>query len=155
MSIQVEYARDPPSVRRILEFLPDWFGNPEAIDNYETAAGDAAFTSVLARRSTETAGVALVRRHFLQAAELHLIAVSPKMRGRGVGRALVDRIAADLADDGCVLLSVHTVGSSFNDAAYAQTRGFYQAMSFYPLEEHRGLDWRGPTLILVRDLRIE
>jgi ribosomal protein S18 acetylase RimI-like enzyme len=153
MPPKIRYARDPSATRRILESLPAWFGNPEAIDNYEIAAASEDFTSVLAIASDETIGVALVRRHFPEAAELHLIAVSPDTRGQGIGRALADRIATDLAEDGCVLLSVHTVGPSFDSQPYAQTRGFYHAMGFVPLEEHRGIDWAGPTLILVRDLR--
>jgi ribosomal protein S18 acetylase RimI-like enzyme len=152
MTFQIEYARDPSAVRRILEALPEWFGDPEAIDEYVADAANDDFVSMLARESGTTVGVALVRRHFPESAELHLIAISPDVRGQGAGRALIDGVAADLADDGCVLLSVHTVGPSFDSDSYAQTRSFYRATDFYPLEEHRNLDWSGPTLILVRRL---
>lgn len=98
-------------------------------------------------------GVALIRRHFPETAGLHLIAVAPSSRGQGVGRLLVERAAADLMATGCALLAVHTVGPSFDDEPYAQTRRFYRRLGFLPLEEHTGLDWSGPTLILVRPLR--
>jgi ribosomal protein S18 acetylase RimI-like enzyme len=75
---------------------PDWFGDPEAIDNYVTAVGDTDFVSALAADSGNIVGVALTRRHFPESAELHLIAVDPKTRGQGVGRALVERLAEDL-----------------------------------------------------------
>ena len=110
---EIVYQRDPGAVRRILETLPDWFGDPE---------------------------------------ELHLIAVDPASRGRGVGHALVDRIAADLVEDGCVMMSVRTVEPSFDSEPYAQTRSFYKSVGFVPLEEHNDLDWAGSTLILVRPL---
>ncbi len=81
-----------------------------------------------------------------------MIAAKSEARGAGIGRQLVEHVAADLASDGCRLLSVHTVGPSFEDASYAATRAFYRSVGFIPLEEHNGLDWDGPTLILVRAL---
>lgn len=152
MPIDLIYKRDPPSVRSILEALANWFGDPDAIDTYEHDAGSDAFQSLLAVDSGRTVGAALVRRHFPEAAEIHLIAVAPDLRGCGIGRALVERIAADLTDDGCHLLSVHTVGPSFDSEPYADTRQFYNRTGFYPMEEHDGLDWHGPSLILVRVL---
>lgn len=114
MPIDLVYARDPSSVRSILASLPDWFGDPDAIDAYQHDAESDAFRSLLAVDSGTTVGIALVRRHFAEAAELHLIAVAPAARGHGVGRALVEQIADDLAGDGCRLLSVYTVGPSFD-----------------------------------------
>jgi len=152
MASHIVYERDPHAVRRLLEALPDWFGDPEAIDNYVADAGDESFVSVLSRDANGVSGVALVRRHFPESAELHLIAVNPHARGNGIGRSLVERVALDLAADGCTMLSVHTVGPSFENEPYAQTRAFYRSVGFLPLEEHSGLDWAGPTLILVRYL---
>ncbi|MGI8590701.1 MAG: GNAT family N-acetyltransferase [Nakamurella sp.] len=80
------YRRDPSSVRSILESPPSWFGDPDAIDNYEHDAVSNALQSVLAVDFEKTVGVALVRRHLPEAAELHLIAVAPDVRGRGLGR---------------------------------------------------------------------
>lgn len=153
MAEQIIYERDPSSVRCILESLPNWFGDPKAIDNYVTAAGDSNYVSALAVESGVVVGAALARRHFTESAELHLIAVDPNRRGQGIGRALVERLAKDLGKDGCVMLSVHTVGPSFDNEPYSQTRAFYRAAGFHPLEEHHNLDWDGPTLILVRTLR--
>jgi ribosomal protein S18 acetylase RimI-like enzyme len=152
MPFDVVYHHDASGVRVILEPLPDWFGGPEAVTNYERAAGASTFRSLLAVDSGKTIGVALVDRHFPESAELHLIAVSPNARGHGIGNSLVDRIADDLKADGCRLLSVHTVGPSFESEPYAATRAFYRSAGFHPLEEHDGLDWSGPTLILMRML---
>ena len=152
MPTEIIAERDPNAVRRILEELPDWFGDPAAIDNYAAHSADEGFTSLLARDGDDTVGIALVERHFPQSAELHLIAISPAARGQGIGRALTERACADLASDSCLVLTVHTVGPSFNHDGYAQTRSFYLALGFIPLEEHSGLDWPGPTLILARPL---
>lgn len=152
MSIEVVQGRSAEDVRRILEALPDWLGDHAAIDHYVSAADDINYDSSLATDAGSVLGVALTRRHFPEAAELHLIAVHPDARGKGVGRYLVNAVASGLATDGCVLLSVHTVGPSFHNEPYAQTRAFYRHVGFTPLEEHDGLDWSGPTLILVRPL---
>ena len=152
MPPEILQKRDPVAVRRILESLTDWFGDPGAIDNYEMAAADIEFVSIVAVDSGNVIGVSLTRRHFRESAELHLIAVDPMARGRGIGRALIDHVAADLRNDGCMLLSVHTVGPSFENEPYAHTRAFYRATGFHPLEEHNNLDWAGPSLILVRKL---
>ena len=153
MPIEVTSRRSGPDVRRILEALPDWFGDPAAIDAYVAASESDGYDSILAVEGPTVVGVALLRRHFPESAELHLIAVAPDARGRGVGRLLVEHAADALATSGCALLSVHTVGPSFEHEPYAQTRGFYRRLGFLPLEEHPGLDWSGPTLIIVRPLR--
>jgi ribosomal protein S18 acetylase RimI-like enzyme len=150
--MRVEHRRDPGAVRRILESLPDWFGDPDAISTYVEDVTDEHLTSLTALEGDTVVGIALVNRHFPESAELHLIAVAPEARGRGIGRRLVTRITSDLAADGCRLLSVHTVGPSSDDKPYAGTREFYRALGFTPLEEHVGLDWPGPSLILVRTL---
>jgi GNAT superfamily N-acetyltransferase len=152
MDIELVEHRSAEDVRRILEALPEWFGDADAIDNYVAAAADDDYGSVLAVAPDGVIGAALTLRHFREGAELHLIAVHPDARGTGVGRLLVERVASQLAVDGCTLLSVHTVGPSFENEPYAHTRAFYRSVGFVPLEEHDGLDWPGPTLILVRPL---
>ncbi|MDQ2848728.1 MAG: GNAT family N-acetyltransferase [Actinomycetota bacterium] len=145
MPAHLEYRQDPSAVRSILKSLPNWFGDPDAIDSYEHDAGSEAFQSLLAVDSGRTVGVALVLRHFREAAELHLIAVAPDVRGRGVGRALVERVAADLTSDGCRLLSVHTVRPSFDSEPYADTRQFYKTMGSTHWKSITA--WTGPALL--------
>lgn len=150
MAIEVKQARDPSAVDRILRSLPDWFGIEDAIVGY---VGDAAeLPSYLAVVDGEVVGIALVRRHFPQSAELHLIAVAPTHHNHGVGRTLVRAIEGDLTSSGGQLLAVHTVGPSYENAAYARTRGFYQRLGFVPLQEFDRIDWDGPTLVLVKSL---
>ena len=100
----------------------------------------------------EVAGIALVDRHFSESAELALIAVQANRRGAGIGATLINAVQDALIQDGCRLLQVHTVGSSFEDDAYAQTRAFYHRSGFLPLQEFNRIDWDGPTLVLVKPL---
>lgn len=131
-----------------------------AINEYGKASSDEEYLSFCAERDSvpgnqagtnrDIVGIALVRRHFPESAELHLIAVSPEARGQGAGRGLVEHICRTLSETGCLMLTVHTVGPSFLHEPYAQTRAFYRSLGFIPLEEHENLDWAGPTLILAR-----
>lgn len=150
MTLHVERRADPVAVRRILEALPDWFGIPEAIDEYVRQA--SLLESFLALDEGAVCGVALVKRHFPESAELALIAVDPGLRGSGIGRRLVQSVEDDLAAQGCRLLEVHTVGPSYEHDGYAETRAFYEALGFLPMHEFTGLDWDGPTLVLVKPL---
>ena len=133
MTIDITEHRDGNAVRRILEALPEWFGIPEAIDSYAADAVDDSYGSLMAVADGEPVGVLLTRRHFPESAEIYLMAVHPDVRGTGIGRRLVERVVDDLSADGCNLLSVHTVGPSFENAPYAQTRTFYTRMGFLPL----------------------
>ncbi|MDR2984691.1 MAG: GNAT family N-acetyltransferase [Nocardiopsaceae bacterium] len=104
------------------------------------------------RADRQPVGVLLAERHFPQAAEIHLMAVERELRRRGVGRAMVEALERDLIADGVRLLQVKTLGPSYPDAGYEQTRQFYEGMGFEPLEEIIGL-WPGnPCLILVKVL---
>jgi N-acetylglutamate synthase-like GNAT family acetyltransferase len=150
--ISVEQRNDPAAVERILRSLPAWFGIESALNDYVTSA--ATSTSFVAVRAGEVVGVALSERHFAESAELTLLAVHADHRGTGAGHRLVAAVQADLAADGCRFLEVHTVGPSCPDAGYAETRAFYRAVGFSPMHEFDGIDWPGPTLILIKSLKL-
>ena len=149
----------PETVDRLLRLLPDWFGIESANAGYVAKAhelptylawparGPAAGT-----QEPQPVGVLLAARHFPESAEVYLMAVAPAMHRRGIGRALVEALEADLIADGVELLQVKTLGPSLPDASYDQTRRFYLHMGFRPLEEIRGL-WPGnPCLFMVKAL---
>ncbi len=150
MHLTITRGNDPEATRRILGALPDWFGIPSANEHYVSAA--ASKDSYLAQFGGTTVGVALVDRHFAQTAEIHLIAVAPEHHGSGAGSALLAAIEHDLREDGAQLLAVKTVGPSYADDGYAATRAFYTARGFLPVEEIEGLDWDGPTVIMIKPL---
>lgn len=146
---------DPGTVARLLALLPTWFGIPASNEQY--VRDSRVLPTYLARPaaspSANPAGVLLARRHFTEAAEIHLLAVQPDLHRRGVGRALVQALEADLVADGCAVLQVKTLGPSHPDAGYALTRLFYAAVGFWPLEERNDV-WgpQNPCLIMVKPL---
>ena len=148
--VLIEERRDPIVVEAILRSLPQWFGIDSAIETY--VADAARLDSFLAVSGGRAIGVALVRRRFVESAELALMAVDAGHRGRGIGRRLVEHVVEVLRRDSVALLQVRTVGESFVDDGYAQTRAFYRALGFLPLQEIDGLEWDGPTLVMVLPL---
>lgn len=151
-AITIERRNDPEGTSRILRALPDWFGIEEATLGYVDAAKTKP-SWVAVDGQGRTMGVALVERHFPTAAELYLIAVDPAVRHEGIGRRLVDALERDLTSEGVEFLQVKTVGPSFEDRGYAETRAFYKALGFVPVEEFAKLDWDGPTLLSIKSLR--
>jgi len=144
--------QDPATVERLLRSLPQWFGIESAIESY---VGDAATMPTYLAHADDAVGavgVVLVARHYPTAAEIHLMAVAPEYHRRGVGRAVLAAVEADLAADGVRFLQVKTLGPSRPDADYDRTRAFYTAVGFTPLEELADL-WPGnPCLIMVKSL---
>lgn len=134
----------------LLEQLPAWFGIPEANAEYVNAA--RTLNGLVARVGDEPVGVLLQRRHFPEAAEIHLMAVSPDHHRQGVGRALVNHLMEELRREGCEVLQVKTLGPSHPDPGYEATRKFYRALGFHPLEELKGLWGSNPCLLMVRTL---
>ena len=148
--LEIQRRPDPIAVDQVLRSLPAWFGIEDAIVSYvESVSQRDSFLAVV---DGKVIGVALVNRHFPESAELTLIAVHAGHRGTGAGKALVHAVSTTLAAEKCRLLQVHTVGPSFEDHAYAQTRAFYRQAGFLPLQEFDRIDWDGPSLVLVKPL---
>jgi GNAT superfamily N-acetyltransferase len=156
-------GQDPDTVVRLLALLPSWFGieasnaayveSARELATYLAWPTDSSDDRTAESTGTGPVGVLLARRHFPEAAEIHLMAVDPARHRQGAGRALVGALIADLLADGCRLLQVKTQGPSRPDAGYALTRQFYRALGFLPVEETTD-PWgpENPCLILVRVL---
>jgi|SRR5262245_33765527 len=70
--------------RRILDALPQWFGIPEAVDQY--VAGVEALPMYVARSDGEDVGFVSLKAHTPAAAEVYVTGVLPSPHRRG-GRA--------------------------------------------------------------------
>ena len=139
------------TTERFLAQLPSWFGIPEANAAYVQAARELA--GLLTLVDGEPVGMLLHQRHFPEAAEIHLMAVSPNWHRRGIGTAMVNRLVSDLRRTECQLLQVKTLGPSRPHPGYAATREFYRAAGFLPLEELTELWGNDPCLLMVMSLR--
>ena len=146
----------------ILRALPEWFGIEEALAQFVEdieirptflAVDEGANESAGSGAGERVVGFLTVSRHNPHSAEVHVMGVRRERRGEGIGAALLRAVEAWLAADEVEFLQVKTLGPSRPNESYAQTRAFYVAMGFRPLEELRTL-WNeaNPCLIMVKRL---
>jgi GNAT superfamily N-acetyltransferase len=137
----------------VLATLPEWFGLAES--NAGCEADAEALPTWVARADGADAGLLILKTHFAATLEIHLLAVRRDRRGGGIGRALVEAAAAEARRDGRVMLTVKTRGPSIPYEPYEQTRAFYEACGFVPLEEFVEI-WgpENPCLFMARPLLV-
>lgn len=75
--------------RRILEALPDWFGIPEAREEYIAESAGKAF--FCAYDGDSPAGFLYLKETGRDTVELYVMGVLPQLHRRGVGRELLNR----------------------------------------------------------------
>ena len=133
--------------REILTALPDWFGIEEAVDAY---VRDVAHLPTF---SVGRDGFLALKQHTDAAAEIYVMGVRPESRRRGLGTALLEAAEAYLRAREVEYLQVKTLGPSQPSEHYAETRSFYAARGFRPLEELTAI-WgeANPCQIMVKQL---
>jgi GNAT superfamily N-acetyltransferase len=146
--------RDQPSgagsvCRTILGTLPTWFGIPESVEDY-VAVADRSPT-VIASIDGDDVGFVTLIHHSPYAAEVYVMAIVPDHHRRGIGRTMLKHVEDTLGRDGVEFLQVKTLSAKHPDEGYQQTRAFYLAYGFRPLEEFPHL-WgpANPALQLVK-----
>lgn len=130
----------------VLRDLPEWFGIEEATAAYirdvaelpTFGIGDDAFLSL--------------KLHAPRAAEVYVMGVRRAKHGQGLGSTLLRAAEEYLSARDVEYLQVKTLGPSDPDAGYANTRSFYLARGFVPLEEIHGLWEHNPCLVMVKRL---
>src|SRR5262245_8020666 len=135
----------------ILRSLPDWFGIEQAIVEYRNDI--ESMPSLMAEKDGRILGFLTVRRHTPFAAEIQVMAVRRELHGKGLGRRLVEHAERQLREEGVEYLQVKTLGPSRENAEYARTRVFYEALGFRALQETTAF-WGpvNPCLILIKRL---
>jgi len=133
----------------VLRDLPDWFGIEASTRRY---IEEAAMLPTFAVEPD--LGFLCLKQHTPRAAEVYVMGVQREQHRRGIGRALVAEAERWCRARGIRYLQVKTLGPSRPDpGGYDETRAFYGAVGFVPLEELHGLwDEDNPTLILVKDV---
>jgi GNAT superfamily N-acetyltransferase len=90
MNVEVVARRPSPEVvEGLLAGLPEWFGIPEAAQQY-VADAESLPALVAINDAGQPVGVLVHRRHFPESIEIHVMAVARSCHRQGVGRALVD-----------------------------------------------------------------
>ena len=135
----------------ILRSLPRWFGIEEALVKY---VRDTATMPTFAIEQGQTlSGFITLQKHFQHSWEVHCMAVASSSRGQGLGRKLLLHAEEWVREQGGRFLQIKTVAESSPSPEYAETRKFYAAMNYTPVEVFPTL-WhpRNPALQLIKVL---
>ena len=97
--------------RELLTGLPEWFGMPEAIDQYAAEVEHLPMFGFVSEDGT-TLAVFSVKTHFATAAEAYVLGVRRDFHRRGIGRRLVGHAERKLHDQGVAYLTVKTISPS-------------------------------------------
>jgi N-acetylglutamate synthase-like GNAT family acetyltransferase len=98
----------------------------------------------------QVVGLIGLLRHNPQSVEIEVLAVRPEHRGKGIGRALVREVENSLKGQEQVVIHTKTLSPSDPDPFYAETRAFWKAVGFIPLEENLLWGKENPCLMLVK-----
>lgn len=117
--------------RDILEALPDWFGIPEAREEYiEQSAGEIFFAAMEGEKAV---GFLTLKKTGEATAELAVMGVRKEYHRRGIGKALFGEARARAAELGYSFLQVKTVQMG-RYPEYDSTNRFYLSLGFRELE---------------------
>jgi GNAT superfamily N-acetyltransferase len=145
---------DAPACSAVIASLPYHFGNEHG--RRECAEVVRASAGLVAVEGDRVVGFLTVAHHFPETSEITWMAVHADRRGRGIGRALIQRLTGDLRGQGRRLLLVLTVSELQEepgiDDGYNRTRAFYRSVGFIPARELPDLWPNDKALLLAMPL---
>lgn len=137
--------------REILEALPDWFGIPEARENYIAGSADQLF--FCARDGERALGFLCLQETGKDTVELAVMGVLKEFHRQGIGSALVKAAREHAAQAGYSFLQVKTVQMG-RYPEYDATNRFYLSLGFKEFEVFPTLwDAWNPCQIYVMALK--
>jgi len=140
-----------PEVEAVLRSLPGWFGIERALLMYVADSGTRPTFG--AEVDGRLIGFLTLTQHFESSWEVHCMAVSAPHRNASVGTSLLAAAEHHARTRGGRFLQVKTVAETSPSPEYAETRRFYLAKGFVPLEVFPTLwDPWNPALQLVKAL---
>jgi GNAT superfamily N-acetyltransferase len=146
-----------PSLRReheceaILRTLPEWFGIEDALLMYARDTG--TLPTFALEESSQLVAFLSLREHFSESWEINCVAVTATHRNKGLGSRMLSHAEEWLSGRGARYLQVKTLAPGASDPSYEQSRHFYLARGFTPVEVFPKL-WSpsNPALLLIKQL---
>ncbi len=137
--------------RQVLEALPEWFGIPEAREDYiEKSAGQLFFAAM---EDSDPVGFLYLKESGKDTVELYVMGVLKERQRRGIGRGLFEAAKNAALKNGYSFMQVKTVQMGRYEE-YDRTNRFYQRMGFKEFEVFPTLwDEQNPCQIYVMALR--
>jgi GNAT superfamily N-acetyltransferase len=147
------YLQRQSECEAVLRSLPNWFGIEDSLMEYVADTGgkptfavetDGRLTSFLS-----------LHEHFPESWEIHCLAVQAEFRGQGQGSHLLACVEDWLRSRGAKFLQIKTIAATKSDQYYAETRAFYLAKGYTPLEVFTTI-WQpwNPAVQLIKSLGV-
>ncbi len=136
--------------RRILEALPDWFGIPEAREEYIAKSGNQIFFCAFDCNSP--VGFLYLKETGSATVELYVMGVLKEFHRKGIGRELFSQAKKFALEQGYSFMQVKTVQmGKYED--YDRTNKFYLSLGFKEFEVFPTLwDESNPCQIYIMSL---
>lgn len=133
--------------RHILESLPNWFGIPEAREEYIQECSDKPF--FCAYDNDKPIGFLYIKQTGKDTIELAVMGVLKEYHRKGIGRGLFEQAKKQICEQGYSFIQVKTVQMG-KYPQYDETNRFYLALGFKEFEIFPTLwDERNPCQIYV------
>ncbi len=120
--------------REVLEGLPEWFGIPEATEDYIKNAQHQMMVVAYQTKTLDAMGFATTLLHNANAAEIAVMGVLENHHRKGIGRELVAHLEGHLKKEGIRFVTVKTLAAAHPSPEYQRTRLFYEGYGFTELE---------------------
>ncbi|UCG62419.1 MAG: GNAT family N-acetyltransferase [Candidatus Zixiibacteriota bacterium] len=123
-SLFLEYAEtlgfelDFQHFDRDLNELPGQYGPPEG-------------RLLLARWEGEVAGCVALRKHDSEACEMKRLWVKPQFRGKGIGRALAEKLISEARESGYRKMLLDTIETMTEALSLYRSLGFAETTAYY------------------------
>lgn len=152
MVCRISDVREKRTISRtVLEDLPEWFGIPEAREEYVADSADQLFFADL--ENGEPVGFLCLRETGKDTAEIAVMGVRRAFHGRGVGRRLFEAARREAVGREYSFLQVKTVQMG-RSKVYDGTNRFYRKLGFLEFEVFPTLwDPWNPCQIYVLSLK--
>lgn len=138
--------------KEILEKLPDWFGNEQALNDYVEKVKEFPYWVAL-NKDDECIGFLSIKVHYTYTGDIFVCGVLPDYQHNGIGKALYNTAELYLAQSGCKYVVVKTLSDIVNFEPYEQTRRFYRSIGFESLITLTEMwDEENPCLIMIKIL---
>lgn len=136
--------------KEVLEKLPQWFGNKQALDDYVEKVAELPYWAAMNKKN-RCIGFFSVKRHYGHTGDIFVCGVLSEYQRSGIGKALYKMAEAYLVENGCKYIIVKTLSDAVNYEPYARTRAFYKSVGFQPLITLTEMwDEENPCLIMLK-----
>lgn len=136
-------------IKDILNDLPEWFGMPEAIQEYVDFGME--YPLYVASKNSEVVGFISLKETSLKTVEIYCMGVKKEYHHQGIGRMLMEKIK-EVYREQYDYLQVKTVAKG-HYRQYDATSNFYESVGFCELEVFPTLwdEWN-PCLVLIQKI---